>query len=81
MKKLFLILALIILGMSVFAYNTEQIEDELLDPTMYNDMSGNSVFKLGVYKHNQYQYIPVEDELIDNDFISKASNYFIIEEK
>jgi len=77
MKKLFLIITLIILGMPVFANNTGRIEDELLDPAMYNDMSGNSVFKLGIYEHNQYQYIPVKDELIDNDFISMASSYVI----
>lgn len=81
MKKLFLILTLIVLGCPVFASNTGRIEDELLDPSMYNDMSGNSVFKLGIYKHNQYQYIPVEDELIDNDFISNASNYAIIKKE
>ena len=78
MKKLFLILTLIILGVPVFAYNTDLIKDELLDPAMYNDMSGNSVFKLGIYENNKYQYIPVKDELIDNDFVSNASNYAII---
>lgn len=78
MKKSFLILTLMILGIPVFAYNTAPIKDELLDPAMYNDMSGNSVFKLGIYEHNQYKYIPIEDELIDNDFISMASNYAII---
>lgn len=78
MKKLFLILILIILGLPVFAHNTDRINDELLDPAMYNDMSGNSIFKLGVYKNNPYQYIPIEDELIDNDFVSNASNYAII---
>lgn len=67
--------------MPVFAYNTDMIKDELLDPAMYNDMSGNSVFKLGIYEHNQYKYIPVQDELIDNDFISKASNYSIIKKE
>ena len=78
MKKLLLIITLIILGMPVFAHNTDLIKDELLDPAMYNDMSGNSVFKLGIFEHNKYQYIPVEDELIDNDFISMASNLAII---
>lgn len=78
MKKLFLILTSIILGIPVFAYNNDRIKDELLDPAMYNDMSGNSVFKLGIFKNNQYKYIPIEDELIDNDFISNASNYAII---
>ena len=81
MKKLFLIFTLIILGGPVFAHNTGLIKDELLDPAMYNDMSGNSVFKLGIYEHNQYKYIPVEDELIDNDFISKASDYAIIKKE
>lgn len=81
MKKLFLILTLIIFGVPVFAYNTDPITDELLDPAMYNDMSGNSVFKLGIYKHNQYQNIPIKDELIDNDFISRASNYSIIKKE
>ena len=81
MKKLFLILTLIIFGIPVFAYNTDLIEDELLDPAMYNDMSGKSVFKLGVYKYNQYKYLPIEDELIDNDFITKASNYAIIKKE
>ena len=78
MKKLLLILTLIILGIPVFAYNTDRIQDELLDPAMYNDMSGNSIFKLGIYENNPYQYIPVEDELIDNDFVSNASNYAIM---
>lgn len=64
--------------MPVFAHNTDLIKDELLDPAMYNDMSGNSIFKLGIYEHNQYQYIPVVDELVDGDFISMASNYAII---
>ena len=81
MKKLFFILLLIIFGIPAFAQNTEPIKDELLDPAMYNDMSGNSVFKLGIYKNKQYQYIPVKDELIDNDFISKASNYPIIKKR
>ena len=78
MKKIFLIFTLIILGLPVFAHHTDRIKDELLDPAMYNDMSGNSVFKLGIYENSQYQYIPVEDELIDNDFISNAANYAII---
>ena len=81
MKKLLLILTLIILGTPVFAHNTERIKDELLDPAMYNDMSGSSVFRLGIYENNQYQYIPVEDELIDNDFISRASNFEIMQKE
>ena len=81
MKKFFLILILTILALPVFAHDNGRIEDELLDPAMYNDMSGNSVFKLGIYKHNKYQYIPVEDELIDNDFISRASNYEILKKE
>ena len=81
MKKLFTILTLIIIGIPVFANNTDQIKDELLDPSNYNDMSGNSVFKLDIYKYNQYQYIPVKDELIDKDFVSKASNYAIIKKE
>jgi len=81
MKKLFLILTSIILGMPVFAHNTEQIKDELLDPAMYNDMSGNSVFKLGIYEHNQYQYLPISDELIDNNFITNAANYAVIKKE
>jgi hypothetical protein len=74
MKKLFLILALIILGLPVFSENTEPIKDELLDPSMYEE---SSVFKLGIYKHGEYHYIPIEDELVDGDFISKASNFAI----
>lgn len=81
MKKLFLILALIIIGMPIFAHNIEPITDELLDPAMYNDMSGNSVFKLGIFEHSQYEYIPVADELIDGNFISKSSNYPIIKKE
>lgn len=81
MKKLFLIFTLIILGAPVFAYNTDQIKDELLDPTMYNDRSGNSVLRLSIYKNRPYEYVPVEDELIDNDFISNASNYAIIKKE
>ena len=78
MKKLFLILTLIIFGIPAFANSSDRIEDELLNPAMYNDMSGNSVFKLGIYEHRKYQNVPVEDELIDSDFISNASNYSII---
>ena len=81
MKNLFLFFTLMILGMPVFAHNTDRIKDELLDPAMYNDMSGNSVFKLGIYEHSPYQYIPVNDELIDNDFISNASNHAIIKQE
>ncbi len=75
MRKLFFILTLIILCLPVFAQNTKPISDELLDPAMYNDMSGNSVFKLGIYEHNHYKYVPVVDELVDDDFISKSSSY------
>ena len=74
MKKLFLILALMTFGLPVFSQNTEPIKDELLDPSMYGD---GSVFKLGIYKHGEYHYIPIEDELIDGDFISNASNIAI----
>ena len=73
MKKLFLILALIIFCMPVFGQNTESIKDELLDPAIYSDGSG-SLFKLGIYKKGEYHYIPIEDELIDSDYISNASN-------
>lgn len=75
MKKLFFILIIISLSLPAFAQSTEPIVDELLDPAMYNDMSGNSIFKLGIYEHNRYKYVPIEDELIDNDFISNSSNY------
>ncbi len=80
MKKLFLILALIILGTSVFAQHTEPIKDELLDPAMYSN-DNNSLFKLGIYEKGEYNYIPIEDELIDNDFISKAANFPIIKKE
>ena len=75
MKKLFLILTLITLGLPVFSQNTEPIKDELLDPSMYGN---NSIFKLGIYEHGEYHYIPIEDELIDGDFISNASNFAIV---
>ena len=65
MKNLFLVLTLIILGIPVCAYNSDRIQDELLDPAIYNDMSGNSVFKLGIYKHNQYKYIDQSIKEID----------------
>lgn len=81
MKKLFLILALITLGIPVFAHNTEPIKDELLDPNMYNDMSGNTTFKLGIYEQGKYQYTPIEDELIDEGFISNASNYAVMKKE
>ncbi len=74
MKKLFLIIALITIGMSAFAQNTAPITDELLDPKMYAD-SNNNLFKLGIYEKGEYKYIPIEDELLDRDFISNASNY------
>ena len=74
MKKLFLILALIALGMPVFSQNTDPIKDELLDPKMYGD-GNNSVFKLGIYEKGEYHYIPIEDELIDGDFVANASNF------
>lgn len=75
MKKLFLILALITFGLPVFSHNTEPIKDELLDPAMYAD---DAIFKLGIYEHGQYRYIPIEDELVDGDFISNAANFAII---
>lgn len=78
MKKLFLILTLIALGMPVFAHNTDPIKDELLDPKMYEDINGNSIFKLGIYEKGEYHYIPIEDELIDGNFIANASNFAII---
>ena len=78
MKKLFLILALIIFCMPAYTHNTEPIRDELLDPNMYNDKNENNVFRLGVSKHGEYKYIPIEDELIDEDFISNASNFPIV---
>lgn len=74
MKKLFLILALIALGMPVFSQNTDPIKDELVDPKMYGD-GNNSVFKLGIYEKGEYHYIPIEDELIDGDFVANASNF------
>ena len=74
MKKLFLILALIIFSVPAFAHNTEPITDELLDPKMYAD-SNNNLFRLGIYEKGEYHYIPIEDELIDGDYISNASNF------
>ena len=81
MKKLFLILALITLFTPAFAQNTGVIEDELLDPAMYGDMSGNSLFKLTIYEKGENQYVPIKDELIDSDFISNASNYALIKKE
>ncbi len=78
MKKLFLIITLISFSMPVFGFSTEPIEDELLNPNIYGEMNGNTVFKLGVSEHGDYQYIPIEDELIDDGFISNASNFAII---
>ncbi len=78
MKKLFLILALIALGMPVFSQNTEPIKDELLDPNMYGD---GSVFKLGIYEKGEYNYVPIEDELIDGDFVANASNFAIVKKE
>ena len=74
MKKLFL--TLIICSMPVFAYNTEPIKDELLEPNMYKNENG--VFRLGIYKQGKYQYIPIKDELIDDSFISNASDFVIM---
>ena len=56
MKRIFLILALVMFCMPVFAQNTASISDELLDPKMYAD-SGNSVFRLGISKKGEYKYI------------------------
>ena len=81
MKKLFLILILVIFGIPALAHHTDRIKDELLDPAMYNDMSGNHIFKLEIYENNEYEYIPVEDELINSDFISNASNLEIIKKE
>ncbi len=78
MKKLVLILILITLGLPVFSHNTEPIKDELLDPSMYAD---GSVFKLGIYKNGEYHYIPIEDELVDKDFISKASDFAVVKKE
>lgn len=78
MKKLFLILALITLGLPVFSHNTEPIKDELLDPSMYGE---GSVFKLGISQRGEYKYIPIEDELIDGEFISNASNFAIVKKE
>lgn len=78
MKKLFLIFILIMFSSPVFAYNTEPIKDELLDPNIYVDKIENSVFRLGIYKQDKYQYIPIVDELIDDGFVSNASNFAII---
>ena len=78
MKKLFLILALITLGLPVFSHNTEPIKDELLDPSMYGE---GSVFKLGISQRGEYKYVPIEDELIDGEFISNASNFAIVKKE
>jgi len=80
MKKLSLILSLIILGLPVFSQNTEPIKDELLDPATYSD-GNSSLFKLGIYEKGEYHYIPIEDELIDGDFISNASNFTMPEKE
>lgn len=76
MKKIFLILALITFCLPAFANNTEPIRDELLDPKLYAD-SSSPIFKLGIYKKGDYNYIPIEDELIDENFISKSSNFIL----
>ena len=79
MKKLFLIFtALITFGLPVFSQNTEPIKDELLDPSIYGD---GSVFRLGISQKGEYNYIPIEDELIDGEFISNASNFAIIKKE
>ena len=78
MKNLFLILTLIILCTPVFAHDIEPIKDELLDPSIYVDKNENGIFRLSIYKQGKYQYIPIEDELIDDAFISNASGYEII---
>ena len=78
MQKLFLILTLIAFGMPVFSQNTEPIRDELLDPNMYGT---GSVFKLGIYERGEYNYVPIEDELIDGEFISNASNFAIVKKE
>lgn len=75
MKKLLLIFTFIILSAPVFAYNTEPIKDELLEPDMYAGKSENAVFRLGIYKQGKYQYIPIDDELINEGFISNASKF------
>ena len=76
MKKIFLILTLIAFCLPAFAQNAEPIRDELLDPEMYADHNP-SLFKLGIYERGEYQYIPIEDELIDPNFISNSSNFTI----
>ena len=78
MKKLFFILAFITFGLPVFSHNAEPITDELLDSAMYGD---NSVFRLGISQKGEYKYAPIEDELIDGDFISNASNYAIVKKE
>lgn len=70
-----------ILRCCVFAYNAEPIKDELLEPNMYADNCENGVFRLGIYKHGEYRYIPISDELIDEAFISNASNYAIVKKE
>ena len=80
MQKLLFFLILITLSMSVSAQNTEPIADELLDPQMYSDID-NSVFKLGIYERGEYHYSPIEDELIDGDFILNASNCAIVKKE
>lgn len=80
MKKIFLILALIIFCRPIFAQNIEPIADELLNPEIYAD-GNNSVFRLGIYKKGEYNYIPIEDELIDKDFVSNTSNMVIMKKE
>lgn len=77
MKKIFLILILIMICVPAFAQNAGFIRDELLDPKMYADNS-NSVFRLGISKKGEYKYIPIKDELIDDDFVANLSNYTIV---
>ena len=77
MKKIFLVLIFIACSLPVFAQNTGQIYDELLDPKVYTD-NNNPIFKLGIYKKGEYQYIPIVDDLIDENFISNSSNLGIV---
>ena len=49
------------------------IKDELLDPKLY----GDHIFRLGAYT-NKYKGVPIEDELIDKDFLEAVAGRSII---
>ena len=81
MKKIFLVITLIFLSLPVFAYNTEPIRDELLEPNIFVDKNQNTVLKLGIYKKGEYKNVPIKDELIDDEYVANASKFVIAEKK